>query len=232
MPVHKEREVILSEERSQSEDLSRPLILKEENLRQNTIALFEELKRDPEARESFIRNPVGQVSANIFQRDVSPQHLSDANRFLFSMLANDKFRQWLDNYPSETNGQKVTREQFSRDFAKALIEYGDQNIFISMLKHASDGFGLPAFSPVAQQLVIGSEQNVVTETRTTGTGLDTPAHISADAPTNVDVHTGSIAFGYGWAVDPAFMRSIVEQVIAHAKDLASAGQLADLSAEL
>jgi len=223
MPVHKEREVILSEERSQSEDLSRPLILKEENLRQNTIALFEELKRDPEARESFIRNPVGQVSANIFQRDVSPQHLSDANRFLFSMLANDKFRQWLDNYPSETNGQKVTREQFSRDFAKALIEYGDQNIFISMLKHASDGFGLPAFSPVAQQLVTGPDKSTATSPATPSTS-DQTAHSSSNA--------NSVAFGYGWAVDPAFMRSIVEQVIAHAKDLASAGQLADLSAEL
>lgn len=68
------------------------------DLRKNTELLFQQLESDDEARKAFIVNPTGILSTTLLKRALPEQEISDANRVLFAMLANDGFRDWLDNY--------------------------------------------------------------------------------------------------------------------------------------
>ncbi|HSJ62955.1 MAG TPA: hypothetical protein VK922_03505 [Gemmatimonadaceae bacterium] len=196
------------------------LVLKRTDLRRNTAALFERLDRDPAAREEFIRDPTGKLATHIARRRLPRQHLSDANRVLFAMLANDEFRAWLDRYRARPGGRPVTEATFGRDFAAAVLKYGDSELLRALFKMAGDGYGMPGVSHVFQQLVVGPEKSVITSPATPSTS-DKSAHSSQ----NFNNKQTGIQLGDGAIVDPAMMRAITSQLIAHAKALKAAGKL-------
>ena len=195
------------------------LVLKRADLQRNTEALFTTLKEDNDARERFILDPTGHVAAEVVRHDLPPQRLSDANRVLFAMMANDGFRQWLDEYKSVRNGKAVTQQEFAGDFANAVVRFGDSDLLRALFKHAADGFGIPGIN--AEQLVIGPEKALVTPAATPSTS-DKTAHSSSNA--------NAVQWGDVTRVDPAFMRAVIAQVIEYAKGLQAAGKLADVGA--
>ena len=99
----------------------RPKLILNENteFRKRTIELFKELEQNESLREAFIKNPVEVVGSRILEKNFSLQQISEANRLLFALLANQKFVHWLDDYATKTHGHRVEREQFAKDFAKA-----------------------------------------------------------------------------------------------------------------
>lgn len=206
---------------------SRPkLVLKRQDLRKNTAILFEQLAKDKSAREEFIRNPVGQVAEKLTKQPLPRQQVSDANRILFAMMANEKFRKWLDEYEAQPGGKAVTQEQFGRDFAEALLTFADSDLIRAVFKYASDGFGMPGFTDVAQQLVIGPDKSLVTSPATPSTS-DKSLHSSQ----NFNNKQTGFQFGDAFHVDPAFMRSMVEHLITQAQELKKSGKLADVNTQ-
>jgi hypothetical protein len=197
-----------------------PLTLPQKDLRKNTATLFDALKQDEHARQRFIRNPTGEVSRVIAQRELTPQQESAVNRVLFAMLANQEFMRWLDEYRGP-DGKPVTREQFARDFAQAVIQYGDEDLFKGVMGQVAEGFGFPG--EVAQQLVTGPEKSVATPAATPSTS-DQSAHSSSNA--------NSVAFGDPTVIEPAFLRSIIQQLIERAQQLKHQRQLGNLDRKI
>jgi len=204
---------------------SSKLVLKRKDLRKNTATMFEALAKDQKAREEFIRNPVGQLVAKLGDKPLPKQQVSDANRILFAMMANDKFRKWLDDYEASPGGKPVTQEQFGRDFADALLKFGDSDLLRAVLKYASDGFGMPGFE-VMQQFVTGPDKSTFTSPATPSTS-DKSLHSSQ----NFNNKQTGFQFGDAFHVDPAFMRSVINQLITHAQELKAAGKIADFKAQ-
>jgi hypothetical protein len=202
------------------------LVLKRQDLRKNTAILFEQLAKDKTAREEFIQNPVGQVVAKLTKQPLPRQHISDANRVLFAMMANEKFRKWLDEYEAQPGGKAVTQEQFGRDFAEALLKFGDSDLIRAVFKYASDGFGMPGFTDVAQQLITGPDKSAITSPATPSTSDKT-----LKSSQNFNNKSTGFQFGDAFHVDPAFMRSMVEHLITHAQELKKSGKLADVNTQ-
>lgn len=205
----------------------KPLVLKKEDLRRNTAALFSKLEKDPAERERFIHDPTGQLSEKVVKQKLEGQVISDANRVLFAMLANDQFREWLDAYKARPKGKKVTHEQFSRDFCDAVLKFGDSDLLRAVVKQAGDGSGLPAFSKVAQQLFTGPEKSTVTSPATPST-----SDKSANSSQNFNNKQTGIQLGDTTLVDPALLRAVIGQLMAYAQELKAAGKLADVGATI
>uniref|UniRef100_Q01Z16 Uncharacterized protein n=1 Tax=Solibacter usitatus (strain Ellin6076) TaxID=234267 RepID=Q01Z16_SOLUE len=189
-----------------------PLLLRSENLRLNTARLFDRLNTDRAAREEFIRNPAGAVSEEIAGRELQPAQESAANRMLFAILANARFLAWFDNYRAVQGGQPPSREQFGRDFAQAVLRFDDSDLLKSVIGQAAEGVGFPG--DTADEVVVGPE----------------PQAIAVHSPNSsqVEAKSVSIAFGDRAIVDPAFLRSIVDQLIKYAEELKQQGRLGDL----
>lgn len=201
----------------------KPLILKKADLRRNTAALFDRLAKDTEARDRFIHDPTGQLSAKVIKHKLSDQVSSDANRVLFAMLANEKFREWLGDYPArQKKGKKVTQDQFNHDFCNAVLKFGDSDLLRAVVKQAGD-FGLPAFSKVAQQLFTGPEQSAVSPAATPST---------SDKSAKSSQNFNGIALGDTTLVDPALLRAVIGQLLVHAQELQATGKLSDMNATI
>ncbi|AVG14877.1 hypothetical protein VA599_06445 [Chromobacterium sp. TRC.1.1.SA] len=199
---------------------SAPLVLPAAQLRNNAQALFAQLDKDPAARAEFIRNPTGVLTAKVSQRQLPAQQVSDVNRLLFSMLANDGFRQWMDDYPASPAGKPVSEEQFSKDFAAAVLKYADADLIRAMFKLASDGFGLPGFGNSAEQLLIGPEKSVATPPATPSTSDQT-----LRSSQNFNGFASGLPFGFGGVADAALLRTVIGQLVDQAKQMQAAGQL-------
>lgn len=199
------------------------LVLKRPDFRKNTAALFADLEKNPREREEFIRNPAGKLASRVTGERLPEQRVSDANRVLFAMMANDEFRKWLDTYDASPKGQRVSDQQFARDFASAVLRFGDSDLLRALFKHASDGFGIPGMGgPSAQQLVTGPEKTFITSPAT-------PSSSSAKVESSQNFNHSGFHFGDTRLVDPAVMRAVVEQLLTHARDLKARGVLADLN---
>jgi hypothetical protein len=200
--------------------ISRPLVLKEKDIRKNTEELFEHLGRDERARQDFIKNPTAALSEKIVKHKLPEQEVSDVNRVLFAMLANDRFRKWLDEYEASPGGKKVSEAEFSKDFANAVLQFGDSDLIRALFKQAGDGFGLQGFSKVAEQLFTGPEKSTVTSPATPST-----SDKSAKSSQNFNNSSSGLQLGLGGIVDPALVRAVISQLIEHAKQLQASGAL-------
>src|SRR4051794_14089193 len=89
----------------------RRLVLKGRGLRAQATKFFHSLEQSDGARQEFVRNPVGLLAREVLKQPLAPQHESDANRLLMSVLSNKRFSAWLRRYPAERDGKKVPREQ-------------------------------------------------------------------------------------------------------------------------
>jgi hypothetical protein len=197
------------------------LVLNREGLRNHAASLFDQLDKDDAAKQAFLNDPVGQLAGGIAEGNLPPQQISDANRLLFATLANDKFREWLDNYEARPNGQRVSDEQFARDYADALIKYGDSDLLQAALQHAANTGEAFGFDEVAQQLVTGPEKSVITSPATPSTSDQTLHSIQ-----NFNNKQSGVQIGDNDLVDPARLRAVTDLLVDKAKELKNAGQLA------
>ncbi|WP_434387372.1 hypothetical protein [Melittangium boletus] len=188
--------------------------------------LFHQVDTDERARQRFIQDPSGLIMERVFEEKLPPQRASAANRLLFSVLANKKFLGWLDEYSTQNRGRRVSKDEFNHDFAKALIEFGDHELLLSVLSHAESGFVLPGLGDRANQFLINNAAGSIAVTPVNSPSTsDQTAHSSSNA--------NGVGFGdLGRLVDPAVLRSITEQLLAHAQELKESGALADLSTRI
>lgn len=118
----------------------------------------------------LFENPVGLLAERLpFLRDlrISDFRESTANKFLFSVLSNNEFREWLQNYQIKLNKiiddtwnmkearattfnvEAIDREKISHDAAEALLRYGDKEIIYNLLQYkeadAQDHVIMPRF---------------------------------------------------------------------------------------
>ena len=111
------------------------------NLRKRVSELFDELEKNPELATSFIRNPIVVLQTKIFPElpKFDIDQTNEANQFLFSVLSNDKFMQWLEKYQKQTiknynnSGKLPTKQKVLQEFTKGLIENGDPKILSDLL---------------------------------------------------------------------------------------------------
>lgn len=192
-----------------------PLVLKKGDLRKNTAALFEKLESDEKLRDRFIQNPVQMLSERVFKQKVPRQTVSESNRFLFSILANERFLDWLAKWKAENRDRKLEKNEFNRAIAGALIEFGDENLGASVV--ASNLAGVRLFGANETQCVCNNPAGTAT-----CTPVDTPS--SAKSSSNHD----GFGFGDPRDVDPQLVRAITDQLIERAKQLSEEGALADM----
>jgi len=100
--------------------------------------MFAEIKRDKQKEREFIDNPVGVLGNRLSPRGfqgLSRQRVANANRMLYSLLANDQFLNWLRSYQKGLEGtRQVNKGKVLRDFAGAMARYGDPEFFQGMLE--------------------------------------------------------------------------------------------------
>ncbi|HEX9963502.1 MAG TPA: hypothetical protein VGB04_00790 [Allosphingosinicella sp.] len=193
-----------------------PLKISPVQLRERTKQLFSDLE-SPQARTDFLTNPLRRIAA-LYDLPVQEQKEASATRVLFSMLANDRFRTWLESYPSHENGKPVERSKFARDFAQALLDYGDDELIGNLLLNAANGHGFIGVE-VFQQFVTGPE-------KTFATPAATPSSSSAKVESSQNFQHKGFGFGDFAAVNPAQLRAVMEQLIFRAKQLRDSGRLA------
>ncbi len=118
------------------------LTVKGISLRERVSDLFDELEKNPELAQVFVRNPI-----LVLQMKILPEFgvsdadsINAANQFLYSALSNDKFVEWLENYRTEIinqyneTGKRPSRKEVLQQFAKGLIENGDPRILSDLLE--------------------------------------------------------------------------------------------------
>lgn len=193
--------------------------LKKEDLQKNVARLFEKSKTDESFARNLIENPSGTLSEFVSMKKMPPDQESMTNRFLFSILANDQVREWLQSYKYSGDKKNPSTHElelsFRRDFAAMLINLGDIDIFKSMLEHTAKGYDIPW---VAEQFVTGPNQSVVTSPATPST---------SDQSLRSSQNFNGLGFGDG-TIDPAIIRVVIGQLIQQAKQLKWDGTLSNI----
>lgn len=201
------------------------LVLKEGDLRGNMISLFGDLQSDEQLREAFIQNPTMLITTRVVSKQLPPQKESESNRLLFSLLANERVLEWLDNYNQSSVAKPIDKKQFAQDFAKAVVELDDGNITLSLIRNAALGYGIPGLTDVAQQLIINNAAG-----QAVATPVAQPS--TSDQSARSSQNFNGIGFGDLGQIDPSFIRATIEQLISYAKELNQSGRLADLNAQI
>lgn len=189
------------------------LVLSQPKLRENMTALFKRMEENKHLQQTFINNPMKLLYTEVLKQDAPALQTSEVNKLLFSFLSNKKFLHWMDEYAVRNKGKDIEMERYSRDFADAVVKYGDANIVGSLARLSSLAIKVPGLGGVAQQIIVNN-----------------PAGQTAATPVCTPAPCGSSNSGFGFGgidpvVNPAFIRSITEQLIRHANALAAAGKL-------
>lgn len=205
-----------------------PLVLKHENLRGSVAALFGELNDNRGLQKIFIKNPSKVVLSAILPKGMempTGQRLSEANRFLFSLLANDDFRDWAQNYQEKLNAdlrsgkmkaEDVDKLSLAQDMAAAFGRYGDTSLMVSLANQA-------ALPDKAMRDVIDVE--VYVEVYIAVAAVIFLILFAIDiTPVTADEY-------FDKRLSPAEIRSIADQLVNQAKLKQQAGSLADARAD-
>ena len=77
------------------------------SLRNRISGLFDELAKNPKLAQVFIRNPILVLQSKVLPEVplLDEETLNASNQFLFSVLSNDKFTKWLENYQTKLIAQ-------------------------------------------------------------------------------------------------------------------------------
>lgn len=197
-------------------DEKKSLILKKSELRTNTAALFTAIENDEKLKAKFIEDPAGVLSQRVFKSKLPAAQASEANRLLFAILQNDRFVKWIGDYTEQTRGRKVSRDEFARDFSGALLQYGDETIVTAVMRSAIAGFAVPG-GEAAQQFLYNNAA---------GQWAVTPVNQPSTSDQTLKSSQNFNGIGFGTdAISPVAMRSIMEQLVNHAKILAQQGVL-------
>jgi hypothetical protein len=124
-----------------------PLVLRNEDWAAKTEMFYKELKADEGLQREFINNPAELIAKRFLPPNVlpgiSPQRISTANRVLYSVVANDGFRNWAQSYQARIEEVGwVDKAQIVKDFSSAIVHYGDVAFVQALMEGtASEGGG-------------------------------------------------------------------------------------------
>ena len=112
------------------------------SIRKRVSDLFDELKKNPQLAQVFIQNPILVLQTKTLPelQTLDQDATNAANQFLFSVLTNDKFIKWLENYQNKLisqynkNATLPSKKQVLQEFAKSIIENGDPKIVSDLLE--------------------------------------------------------------------------------------------------
>ena len=191
-----------------------PLVLPAAELRDRTIKLFDSLERDDKLRDRFIADPVGLVEQRVHGRRLNKAQVSAANRLLFSLVGNAEIRAFLQDYGERTRDRDVDATQFASDLGAALAQHADPAILAGLASvilrpgfaSSEDKFSKQYSYAVSDKQVTYNKQYAWTENKTKGLG-------------GRDIDQ---------VVNPAMLRSLSEQIVARAEQLAAQGRIAGL----
>ncbi len=183
------------------------LTLKDAQMPAKLNKLFADLK-DKKLQQEFIENPVSVLNQRALgQKKLSAQRISNANRALYALVSNPGFVKWAEGYEAETAKKgTVSKNKVLADLAQAMAKHADPVFLTAMLEdHAARA----------------------EETDTTASGsaiLVTHLTMLLDLSIVVAcvILTEDCA---GITLGTKDMRSIMEQMTAHATKLRTAGKL-------
>ena len=112
------------------------------SLRKRVSDLFDELEKNPELAKVFIHNPSLVLQSKVLPEfeAMNEDSINAANQLLFSILSNDKFMKWTEEYGAKLidqyskTGKFPDKKKILRSFAKGIIEYGDPTILSEILE--------------------------------------------------------------------------------------------------
>lgn len=189
------------------------LEIKQKDLQKNLLNLFTEMQKDKKLMNSFIHNPTEHIANVVMRKKLPRQQVSEANRLLFSLIANDDMVEWLNTYKGHEREGEMDKKQFAVDFAREIGRLGDENILISLVSNAVQGYGIPGMGEIAYQCVCN-------ETTNKNSCACTP------------VAKNQLPIPDGIMVRPEMLRALAEHLISYAKDLSREGKLSDLAAAI
>jgi len=104
--------------------------------------LLELLEEDVEIRKKFIFDPAGVIAISFSDSlgKLSIDKIDEANRLIFSILSNDQFRSWAEEYNEEMSKTFSLRDpdcldkrKIRKDLAEAILKYGDPDLIDALL---------------------------------------------------------------------------------------------------
>ncbi|WP_221091187.1 hypothetical protein [Deinococcus aquaedulcis] len=129
-----------------SEDLLR---FQGNDVLQKLNLMYQDFRDDPKTVESFVDDPTDFIAKRVLlesQPNIIPQAVSRSNKFLFSVLSNERFREWVREYQDELNerfkdpinnnkslGDILPREEVIKKFVEAMYEHGDKDILYNFV---------------------------------------------------------------------------------------------------
>jgi hypothetical protein len=127
------------------------LILKHQDFRTEVSGFFKELNKDSALRNLFFTNPslvLRTKLPSLSDINISEPRYESANRVLFSVLSNDKFKTFLKEYQERKNeaierflkspedkraAAELDERTMRAEVAEALLEFGDKELLSSLL---------------------------------------------------------------------------------------------------
>ena len=127
---------------AQTERKQQPLILRNDELAAKTDTLYKELKASPRLQSEFINDPSKVLALRFLPPNatagISPQRLNNANRVLYSVIANNRFLVWLQEYQANIKKTgKVDKPQVIKDFSAAVVRYGDAALVQGIMEESA-----------------------------------------------------------------------------------------------
>ena len=202
---------------------TRPLVLHHDGLRVSVAELFALANEDAEIRQLLLENPSRVILEAILPKGtkaIPAQRLSEANRFLMSVLANDGFRKWAAAYQatlSSTDPRTIDKLAVAQDVAAAFGKYGDTSLTVSLANQTSLDAGPQEYD---------KEVEVSVETYIVAVAVLVLVIVLIDF--NVE---NKLTAAEG-RMTPAELRSIADQLVNQAKQKHTAGRLADPRASI
>src|SRR5262249_19785328 len=154
-----------------------------------------------------IANPTKLITSHVTHKSLTAQQVSESNRLLFALIANDEMRSFLAKFEPSASGSKG-KQEFAAAFAKQIASLEDRNILVALVGNALAENGIPGLSQVAYQCVCNE---------TTGKTSTACTPVAKNQST----------FG-GDVIDPETIRGLSEAFVARAKALAKQGVLGEL----
>lgn len=117
------------------------LIFNKKEIRESYEEFFKALEEDRQMQKLFINNPIGTLKdMGLVVGDLSD--IDSVNRLFFALLSNESLSKWIDDYEIELEKKhggnidilKLDANEICEDFAKALLNFMDLDILMSILK--------------------------------------------------------------------------------------------------
>lgn len=214
---------------------SAALVLKP--FRKSAAEVMSELASNPvELIQEITTDPVGYIAGKISPNRpmLANATISSANRFLFAMLANDSFRDWLGQYHDSLT-KAIESDPFyqfdnqiiQKDFAAALTKYADQPLIEALLESAKP-IGAESMSIDKTQLTIPIDSTVVYAAVVGPVAIAVAAAIAAVAFLVV-VAGAPVSFASNaleaYSYSGQELASLADALTAKAKELRKAGKI-------